>query len=117
MSTPLDRLNRERRTIQAMLEIYCRGHHRSTVTLCAECYNFLAYATQRIDMCPFQSDKPTCKKCPVHCYTRDMREKARHVMGYAGPRMMIFHPILTVLHYSDEITKKHDLKSKTKGYN
>jgi len=117
VSTPSDRLNRERRTIQAMVEIYCHGHHQSTAALCLECHNFLSYAMQRIDKCPLQNNKPTCRKCPVHCYKREMREKARHIMGYAGPRMMIYHPILTILHYNDEITNKNDLRLKNKSRN
>jgi hypothetical protein len=33
-----------------------------------------------------------------------MRERVRHVMSYAGPRMLIFyHPILTIRHYVDSL--------------
>lgn len=106
MSSQLDRLRRERHTIQVMIEIFCHGHHETRDQLCTNCHDLLNYAMQRIDKCPFQADKPTCARCPVHCYKRDMREKIRAIMRYSGPRMAAYHPILTLFHYMDEITKK-----------
>jgi hypothetical protein len=117
MSTSSSRLIRESRTLQAMVKIYCNGHHQSTATLCAECDDFLAYAMQRIEKCPFHDNKPTCRKCPVHCYKKDKREMARTIMGYAGPRMLVYHPILTISHYMDEIFSKSDLKLKNNNPN
>ncbi|MBN1536304.1 MAG: nitrous oxide-stimulated promoter family protein [Anaerolineales bacterium] len=101
------RLERERITIRVMIEIYCRGNHDSKENLCADCQQLYDYAMQRIDRCPYQDDKPTCAKCPIHCYRPDMREKVRRVMRYAGPRMIFSHPILTILHYVDEITRRN----------
>ena len=37
----------------------------------------------------------------MHCYKPDMRQKVRQVMRYAGPRMMLRHPILAVRHMLD----------------
>ena len=106
------RLKRERHTIRVMIEIYCHDHHghprNSPDTLCASCEALLAYANKRIDHCPFQSDKPTCAKCPIHCYKPDMREKVREVMRYSGPRMMRRHPLLSIFHLIDGITKKRE---------
>lgn len=107
------RLERERHTIEVMIEIYCRGHHHSTGALCAECQQLFAYATQRIDKCPYQGDKPTCAKCPIHCYKPAMREQVRQVMRYAGPRMMLYHPLLAILHYKDEITRGNKSNQRT----
>jgi predicted amidophosphoribosyltransferase len=115
MSSQLDRLKRERHTIQVMTEIYCHGHHQNRDKLCADCHDLFTYAMKRIDKCPLQADKPTCAQCPVHCYKRDMREKIRFVMRYSGPRMLVYHPILTILHYRDEITKKHTPRSNDKA--
>lgn len=100
-----DRLERERHTIQVMIEMYCRRHHHPAATLCTECQQLFDYAMQRIDRCPFQDNKPTCAKCPIHCYKPAMREQIRQVMRYAGPRMMLYHPKLAITHYLDEITK------------
>ena len=92
-------MQREARTIEAMIEIYCRGHHGTRGgELCAECAGLLDYAGVRLDKCPFQENKTTCTKCPVHCYKPAMRERVREVMRYAGPRMLLYHPVLAVLH-------------------
>ncbi len=99
------RLDRERKTIRVMIEMYCHGQHRSDNTLCPECSTLYRYAMQRMDRCPFQAEKPTCAKCPVHCYKEDRRDQVRSVMRYSGPRMIVRHPVLTVLHYWDQVTK------------
>ena len=96
------RLARERGTIETMIRLYCRGNGHAPRPLCAECSELLAYAGQRIEKCPFRADKPTCAQCPVHCYKPDRREQVRRVMRYAGPRMMLAHPVLTLRHYLDE---------------
>ena len=111
-----DRLARERATIRVMIEIFCRDHHRSPDALCAECRELFAYAMQRIDKCPYQPDKPTCAKCPTHCYRPAMREQVRQVMRYAGPRMMFRHPVLTLLHYVDEMTHANPSKAKANSH-
>src|SRR3972149_6715143 len=102
MSDGEDPLKRERHTIQVMIGIYCRGHHRPKEALCADCRALLDYALQRIEKCPFQADKPTCAKCTIHCYKPAMREQVRRVMRYAGPRMIIRHPLLALRHGLDK---------------
>ena len=104
------RLRRERKTIRLMIGIYCRSHHHTTGALCDSCSDLHAYAMQRIEKCPFQDNKPTCAKCPVHCYKPSMREQVRQVMRYAGPRMLIHHPVLALLHMHDEKTITRELK-------
>jgi hypothetical protein len=99
------RLNREKRTLQVMIELYCRGHHHQADGLCAACEQLFDYAMQRINKCPYQADKPTCAQCPIHCYKPDMRQQVRQVMRYSGPRMLIYHPVLTLRHYLDELTQ------------
>ncbi len=94
----MPRLAREKRTVKAMLAIYCRGHHGTRGQLCDDCTELLDYACARLDRCPFGSDKPTCAACTVHCYKPAMREKAQAVMRYAGPRMVWRHPIRAICH-------------------
>mgnify|MGYP001067196325 CR=1 FL=1 len=102
---------REKRTIRAMVEIFCRGHHAprergpSGEDLCPECRELLDYAWRRLDRCPFAPRKPTCARCPIHCYKPGMRERIRAVMRYAGPRMLLRHPILAVLHQLQRLTR------------
>ena len=89
--------DRERRTIEAMVEIYCRAHH-DPETLCERCRELLEYALAKLAKCPYQPDKPTCANCPIHCYQRDRRDQIREVMKFSGPRMIWQHPSLAVRH-------------------
>jgi hypothetical protein len=95
------RLAREWQTMVAMVKIYCRDHHHPEGGLCTECEQFLSYASLRLERCRFGEEKPTCAKCPVHCYQRERREQARVVMRYAGPRMLWEHPIMSLRHWLD----------------
>lgn len=95
------RLRREDQTIAAMIQCYCRGRHGPGQNLCPECQGLLDYARQRLARCRFGAEKPTCAKCPVHCYQPRRREQIRAVMRYAGPRMLWRHPILSLWHLLD----------------
>ena len=95
------RLVREWKTMEAMIKIYCRDHHRSGATLCAECQGLLDYANVRLKRCRFGAEKPTCAKCPVHCYQRTRREQVKVVMRQAGPRMLWEHPVMSLRHWLD----------------
>jgi len=106
MSNEHPRMVRERRTIKAMIHIYCHGRHGTRDELCPECHELLEYAIERLDKCPFQESKTTCAKCPIHCYKPAMREEIRAVMRYAGPRMLYRHPILTLFHFIDGLRKE-----------
>jgi len=97
---------REERTIEVMIRLYCRGVHGTARGLCGECTELLEYARARLKACPFQEGKPTCAKCPVHCYKPVLREKVRMVMRYAGPRMPYRHPVLALLHMLDGLRKE-----------
>jgi hypothetical protein len=100
------RLNREMRTVSAMIRLYCRHQHSTSSDLCPDCQSLQAYALQRLEKCPFQEGKTTCARCPVHCYTHDRREEIRRVMRFAGPRMLFAHPWLTILHLFDSLPKE-----------
>ena len=90
---------RERDPIGAMIGIYCHDRHRRRRGLCPECGALFDYAERRLERCLFGDDKPTCARCPVHCYQPAMRERIREVMRYAGPRMTWRHPILALRHF------------------
>lgn len=95
------RVARERRTVAAMIRVYCHGRHGLRDGLCVACSRLHEYAMTRLEHCPFGDDKPTCAQCPVHCYKSDLREQIREVMRYAGPRMLWRHPWLAVRHLLD----------------
>ncbi len=106
------RLAREFKTITAMVSLYCRGNHQSpTGEMCKECRAFLNYARKRLSRCPFSEQKPTCGKCTVHCYSKEMQDEARQIMRYSGPKMVWHHPLLALYHLLDGRRKAPELRS------
>lgn len=93
----MTKIEREKRTVQQMVHIYCKAHH-SNPNPCPECQKLAEYAHARLDRCKFGEKKSTCRECPVHCYRPDHRELMRQVMRYAGPRMLLYHPISALRH-------------------
>ena len=94
---------RELKTIETMVRMYCRGHrHQGRTPLCSDCGALFDYAKRRLERCVFGDAKPTCANCVVHCYKADMREQMRVVMRWAGPRMMLRHPVMAIVHLIDE---------------
>ena len=92
-------LRYEKKTIETMIRMYCRAKHGTRMNdLCDECERLRQYAYERLDKCPFGEKKGPCSKCPVHCYQSRMRQLAREVMKYAGPRMIWKHPVLAARH-------------------
>ena len=95
------RLDREMATVEVMIRMFCADHHGSDHDLCAECAGLVDHARKRLAACPMRPNKPTCARCPIHCYRPAMRERIRDVMRYAGPRMLLRHPIKAVRHVMD----------------
>ncbi len=92
---------RELKTLAVMLRMYCRAHHQPAGALCADCNELLDYAARRLERCVFGDAKPTCANCLVHCYGADPRERVRQAMRWAGPRMLLRHPVLAIRHLLD----------------
>jgi hypothetical protein len=95
------RITRERKTVEAMIDIYCHDRHSTGNGLCPDCEVLRDYARQRLQKCAYQEGKTTCARCAVHCYKPAMREQIRVVMRYAGPRMPYRHLLMTVQHMAD----------------
>lgn len=93
----MSRIAQEKRIVEQMIRLYCRRKEGNT-ELCAECRALLEYAHRRLEHCPWGEKKKTCRLCPAHCYKRDMRERMRRVMRYAGPRMLWYHPMAALRH-------------------
>jgi len=100
------RIQRERRTVEAMIALYCRQQHGCRNGLCRECADLADYTRQRLEKCPFQAGKTTCARCPIHCYRPDRRVQIRAVMRIAGPRMIWRHPALALQHLLDGLRKE-----------
>ncbi|MCR4870073.1 MAG: nitrous oxide-stimulated promoter family protein [Atopobiaceae bacterium] len=90
-----------------MIALYCRGNHGTPRgVLCPECAELAEYAAKRTARCPFMATKTFCSQCKVHCYAPVQREKIRQVMRYAGPRLMLSHPLMTIHHGIDTLGAK-----------
>lgn len=98
-------MQREARTVAVMIRRFCRDRHQTRGTLCPDCQLLLAYAHRRLHLCPFQERKTTCGKCPAHCYAPANRDTIKEVMRYAGPRMLLSHPLLALAHLLDNLRK------------
>ncbi len=96
------RIEREKRTVGMMVKMYCNHNHDKIGSICSDCNELIEFASKRINLCVFQEDKPVCSECQVHCYRRDMREKIKTVMRFAGPRMIFRHPIIGIRHLIDK---------------
>ena len=98
----MSRLTEEKHIIAVMIRVYCKANHQNC-RLCSSCDELLVYAHLRLDRCSFAEEKPTCRKCPHHCYKPSMRNQIRVVMKYSGPRMIWLHPLVALKHILLEI--------------
>lgn len=89
----LNRIDKEKEIITLMIKLYCKKKHGSSNgELCNECRELEEYAYKRLTYCKFGNEKSSCKKCPIHCYKKDMKEKVKEVMRFSGPRILIYNP-------------------------
>jgi hypothetical protein len=94
-------LRRDQKTVAAMVRIFCHDHHgdaSETSETCPACQELNLYAHARLASCPFGDRKTTCRVCPIHCYRPAERHAMTAVMRYAGPKMLLRHPWLTIRH-------------------
>ena len=91
------RIEREKHTVSLMIRLYCRKKEGNK-EICSECRELEEFAHKRLSACRYGEQKTSCKKCPTHCYRKDMRERIRQVMRFAGPRMILYHPLEAVRH-------------------
>jgi hypothetical protein len=95
----MKRLEKEKKTIAIMIQIFCGAHHGSgDKLLCPACTELLDYAKVRLDKCPYGENKGACSKCKIHCYRTDMRKHITEVMRFSGPKMATKHPLLAINH-------------------
>jgi hypothetical protein len=100
------RLKHEHDTLVCMTSIYCGDlHQHADGELCEDCDELMQYAERRLAKCPYGDRKPTCAKCPIHCYKKQPREQVREIMRYAGPRMTFRHPVKSLVHVFDKLRR------------
>lgn len=81
-----------------MVWLYCSKKEKNN-KLCDKCLDLIEYSTKRLDNCPYAKEKPSCKKCPKHCYKKEYRENIREVMRFSAPRMIFYYPKETLRHF------------------
>lgn len=92
------RIEKEKKVVKLMINIYCRKKEGNK-EICQDCLNLLKYAEKRLSKCKFGQNKSSCQRCPVHCYSPEMREKIRKVMRFSGPRMILYEPYEAIRHF------------------
>lgn len=108
----MERIKREKAVAARMISIYCHRHHDTSGNeICEECRALLEYAHQRLDRCPHGNRKPSCRKCPIHCYSPAYRERMKAVMRYVGPRMLFIDPASAIRHLISELKSQGAVSS------
>ena len=64
------RIATEKKVVEAMIKIYCKNNH-GFATLCNQCSELLDYAILKLEKCKFGEQKPSCKKCRIHCFNNE----------------------------------------------
>lgn len=104
----MNRIEREKQTVQRMIELYCH-HHLKVGTMPEEYQHLAEFACRRLDHCKYGENKTACKNCPTHCYASKEREQIREIMRWAGPRMILYSPKDAIVHTFYNV--KHWLQS------
>lgn len=99
-----NKIETEKETIEMMIHIYCKWNMEGA-GICSGCQELLEYAHERLNRCPYGQNKPTCRKCPIHCYKPSMKRRIQEVMRFAGPRMLLYHPITAINHLWNEFRR------------
>lgn len=109
-------VDRDVKVLLSFIELFCRQRHaqrdkvpytlrepyaipprRRPLALCADCGRLLAHAIVKRVHCEFDP-KPTCKKCPRHCYAPKYRTQIREIMRYSGRRLVLRGRLDYLLH-------------------
>lgn len=98
-----NRLEREEKTIETMIKLYCGSKHNIKDSPCDGCISLINYAKKRVKTCKFGDKKPICGRCKIHCYKPEMRKQIREVMRSTGYKMIYKHPIMLLYHIYDII--------------
>ncbi len=92
------RIDKDRKTLEAIGLIYCKAHHggaKDAAGLCPSCRHTIEGTLERTASCPY-GHEGNCEDCDIHCQRGEARERIREIMRYAAPRMTFRHPIMTL---------------------
>jgi Nitrous oxide-stimulated promoter len=74
------------------------GMFKKGLHLCPDCAILVEYALEKLRKCPLDP-KPLCKKCHIHCYSREYRARIREIMAFSGKRMIMRGRMDYLWHY------------------
>jgi uncharacterized protein len=97
-SSSLRMAEKKKALVQLMIRLYCSKKHMQKDTLCRDCEVLLEYSHKRLSNCRFMDKRTSCRKCAVHCYNKNMRERIREVMRFSAPRLAVYRPSEFVRH-------------------
>jgi hypothetical protein len=106
------------RVLSDFVAVFCREKHKSEtkeafkitdlrltgvlsnkhLVLCQDCSKLLYHGVVKLLLCHYDP-KPTCKKCPTHCYAPGYREKMRGVMRFSGMYLVRHGRLDLLFHY------------------
>ena len=120
MANLLERLSAKKRkdvkVLAGFVRIYCRAQHAGAprklfeikdarlqaelnyLELCGDCARLLEHGAAKLSLCPYEP-KPSCRKCPTHCYAPGYREQVKKVMRFSGTYLLKRGRLDILLHY------------------
>lgn len=107
--THMDKVTKDRATMEAIGSIYCRGNHdgssRGSDAMCPECRKVIEATLERAAACPY-GHEGNCEDCATHCQRGDAQREIKRIMRYAAPRMAVRHPLMTATYLKKKIQSK-----------
>ncbi len=95
--TKEEKTKHEISVISKMIDIFYKNHQGDYSLL--EINDLKNYCINRVTSCPLIESKTFCSSCKIHCYDDKHRNLIKKVMKFSGPRMIFYHPLLTIKHF------------------
>jgi hypothetical protein len=98
------KIEHDKKILKIFISIYCKKRHLEKGSevykdnLCKDCYELLNYAYKKLNNC-LLNPKPMCKKCPIHCYSPQNREKIKEIMKFSGIYLIKHGRLDLLFHY------------------
>jgi len=105
-------MKKDIRLVGKFVEVYCSDKHQGVERqpfilpenlgsrrFCAECTSFMMYAINRRLKCPLEAEKPSCKRCRIHCYSGEQLARVKEIMAYSGRKLMMRARLDYIWHY------------------
>ncbi len=108
------KIYKESEVVNLMIDLYYKNKVNKDKV--EEKEDLKKYCEFRLSKCPFKDNKLFCSNCKIHCYDKTHQDLIKKVMRYSGPRMMIYHPIVTIKHINETMKRKRvEKRTKKKG--